>query len=434
MLHSGGHRAGHGLWKGEAVRPRGEVGWLAIGCAMLVLAGCGPDATGPDDPVVTSVVITPAVLELVEDGEAGQLNATVQTDQGTAGSPSVEWMSSDPSVAQPAGSGATASVIPVKPGTATITATAGGVSGSAVVSVRHGPRQLVVSLVGEGAVTADPDSLSCGGGTCVGRFAFGTTVTLSALPGSGYRVESWDGACQGTDAVCIVVMDTAQMVSLTFEPRVQENGYTKEINELVPDTLLGTLQDMGMPLHPGGSPPTVVGTYLMSPALLKASNVPGDPASGQFWDYYLRLTDQDDERLTVRVQNAQENGGQSVVGEGVGSLIAGSDSAFTVFSRITSVDETGDTAVTLQVYSATLTQGGLHDLHLALFMLDNRGNTQFIPNGTGRLAYDGDGFSPATRRFPELAGVAHPVGPSVASERGNPRHEDRAMSSLVRRR
>ena len=81
----------------------------------------------PDDIPATSVTMAPATLSLVE-GETATLTATVKPAYTTD---TVEWTSSDESVATVADGLVTA----VGPGTATITAAAGGVSDTCAVTV-----------------------------------------------------------------------------------------------------------------------------------------------------------------------------------------------------------------------------------------------------------------------------------------------------------
>ena len=45
----------------------------------------------------------------------------------------------------------------------------------------------------------------------------GTSVTVTATPDSGYRVESWGGGCSGTATTCVLTMDANKTASVTFE-------------------------------------------------------------------------------------------------------------------------------------------------------------------------------------------------------------------------
>jgi hypothetical protein len=51
-----------------------------------------------------------------------------------------------------------------------------------------------------------PGVIDCGG-VCVGQYAKGTRVTLTALPDHGSFFDGWQGACSGKDSTCEVEHD-----------------------------------------------------------------------------------------------------------------------------------------------------------------------------------------------------------------------------------
>jgi Divergent InlB B-repeat domain len=266
--------------------------------------------------------------------------------------------------------------------------------------------ELIVDLVGTGSVASNPAGLACSGTRCTAAFDPGTQVSLAPTPGQNQRFLSWGIGCTG-DQACTVVMDAPRSVTATFEPKVEENGLSRDINELVPPALLGTIESLGMPIHRGASPPSLEGVYHAAPFILIASNVPGDPQSGTFRPYFLEFSDQNDEDLTVGM--GYVNGPER--GEGLGGFIVGEDSSFTVFAKIETV-ALGDTADNLQVISGRLRPDGVQELHVAFFMLDNHGNSSgyFIPNNTGRVAQDSDAFSERVAVLPAAVMQAHPAG------------------------
>jgi hypothetical protein len=87
-----------------------------------------------------------------------------------------------------------------------------------------GPRlsfpQLAVGVVGPGTVTSSPAGISCGT-QCLGSFARGSTVTLTAAPASGATFLGWKGACSGTSRTCLVTMSTDRAVGAAFAPAPQ---------------------------------------------------------------------------------------------------------------------------------------------------------------------------------------------------------------------
>ena len=76
-------------------------------------------------------------------------------------------------------------------------------------------QQVTVTKSGNGTVTSNPAGISCGT-TCSASFTSGTSVTLTAAPGSGNSFSGWSGACSGTDSTCIVTMSAAKTVTASF--------------------------------------------------------------------------------------------------------------------------------------------------------------------------------------------------------------------------
>ena len=89
---------------------------------------------GPSTPV--TVTISPATTQL---GIGGTATLSAQVTGGTAADrANVAWSSSSPGVATVSGSGISATVSGVAPGSASIRASAGGTTGSASVTVTGG--------------------------------------------------------------------------------------------------------------------------------------------------------------------------------------------------------------------------------------------------------------------------------------------------------
>ncbi|PKN81007.1 MAG: hypothetical protein CVU51_14540, partial [Deltaproteobacteria bacterium HGW-Deltaproteobacteria-1] len=66
-----------------------------------------------------------------------------------------------------------------------------------------------------GTVTSNPSGINCGS-TCYGNFNAEASVTLSALPKSGYTFAGWSGGgCSGT-GTCTVNMASAQVVTANY--------------------------------------------------------------------------------------------------------------------------------------------------------------------------------------------------------------------------
>ncbi len=176
--------------------------------------------------------------------------------------------------------------------------------------------------------------------------------------------------------------------------KVDSNGLTKDITDFVPDSILTSMVDQGMPIQGGNEPPNIEGTYTATPFDLVSSTVPDDPESHTFSDFIVTFKNFNKHKLTIELD--YENGPET--GTGMGSFIVGDGDKFTVFVEVKSTQLYIFKSVATLVITGTFTDDGIKDLYVANFMLDNKGNEGglWIPNGTGRVVYDSDGFSEKT--------------------------------------
>lgn len=91
---------------------------------------------------------------------------------------------------------------------------------------------LMVSKVGSGTVTGT--GINCGM-DCTETYNFGTPVTLSATPATGYSFAGWSGACTGMGA-CSVTIDASKSVTATFKI----NTYALSVSKVGSGTVTGT--------------------------------------------------------------------------------------------------------------------------------------------------------------------------------------------------
>jgi uncharacterized protein YjdB len=121
-----------------SVSSSGVVSGVAVGSATITAAAGGQSGTASvtvSAPVVASVSLSPSSATMAP-GETTQLTATARDAGGTVLSVGVSWATTDPAVASVSSSGL---VTANANGSATIKATAGGVSGAAAVTVESGP-------------------------------------------------------------------------------------------------------------------------------------------------------------------------------------------------------------------------------------------------------------------------------------------------------
>lgn len=168
-------------------------------------------------------------------------------------------------------------------------------------------------------------------------------------------------------------------------------GLSQDIQNMIPDTILKIVTDLGMPINKGKNPPTLEGTYLASPFVLKSSNRPGDVAGRTFSDYEVKFYNQDeiDLSLTVDYINGPEQG------SGLGSFVSGSGNKFSVFAQVNST-LSGHPAKIVHIISGTLTSTGISNFYFTNVMIDNYGNPGgiWMEIGQCRIIYDTDGNSP----------------------------------------
>jgi hypothetical protein len=73
---------------------------------------------------------------------------------------------------------------------------------------------LFVTVNGVGSITSSPPGIDCPS-QCAANFNQDTSVTLTAVPPSGYSFTGWSGACTGTGS-CVVTMSASQSVAADF--------------------------------------------------------------------------------------------------------------------------------------------------------------------------------------------------------------------------
>jgi hypothetical protein len=178
-----------------------------------------------------------------------------------------------------------------------------------------------------------------------------------------------------------------------------KTGLSEDIQNLVPDSLLQTIKDLGMPVNEGLVPPDIENIYLASPFELVSSNIAGDTPGHVFADFRVKFSDQNNDDLTVKVSYV--NGSEE--GNSLGSFVSGYGNDFSVFIKMTSTSLDTE-ADLLLIISGTKVTEGIKDLYYAIFMLNNYGNVNdyWIDNGKGRVIYDSDGISPIVESLKSL--------------------------------
>jgi hypothetical protein len=172
-----------------------------------------------------------------------------------------------------------------------------------------------------------------------------------------------------------------------------ENVLSNEIKNIVPDSTLKKINDLGMVVNKGTTPPGLVNMYKVAPFTLKSTNIKGDYIIGSiFADYKFRLYDQDNINLTIKLDYV--NGNES--GSGLGGFISGSGNDFSIFIKVHAVSS-NTPADMLQILSGTITPEGISNFCFANYMLNDYGDPKeiWMEIGQGRVFFDSDKLSPA---------------------------------------
>jgi len=99
-------------------------------------------------------------------------------------------------------------------GSATVTATFQGRSGSTTLTVGGRPTLTVVRN-GSGLVTSSPAGIDCGT-TCTASYEVDTMVTLTATPLDGFNFSAWSGCDSVSGTTCTLAMTAARWITAAF--------------------------------------------------------------------------------------------------------------------------------------------------------------------------------------------------------------------------
>jgi outer membrane protein OmpA-like peptidoglycan-associated protein len=92
-----------------------------------------------------------------------------------------------------------------------------------------------------GAVTSSPGGINCGA-SCAYSYSVGSSVTLTAVPDTGYELASWTGGCTGTNTTCTVTLTQSASTTATFRAAGAGNsGSSNQNSTPAPTTPTPTL-------------------------------------------------------------------------------------------------------------------------------------------------------------------------------------------------
>lgn len=185
------------------------------------LPGCIETTTTESPLAVASIDMNPSGPVTVIVGQTLSLTATPKSASGLPmPARSVEWSSSNTSVASVSSAGV---VSGVSSGSATISARSGTATSDLPVTVKRtfalviggGPAFGQVSgPAGLSSAISCTIALGVGNGTCTATYVEGTQVTLTANAATNSTFAGWAGACSG--ATCTVTMTSNLQVTANF--------------------------------------------------------------------------------------------------------------------------------------------------------------------------------------------------------------------------
>lgn len=196
------------------------VAW--VGAVTLAAAcGGGGDAAAPT-PTVQSVAVSPTTATLTTAGQSVGLSAQVRLSDGTTGTQSVSWSSSNPSVATVSSGTVTA----VSSGETTITASTSGMNGQAIITVAIPVVQTVTVTPATATLTAAGQTTPLAAEVRMSNGALGTQTPVWTSSNASVATVSASGvvtavASGQTNIAATVGAITGQAVVTVAIPFVQ---------------------------------------------------------------------------------------------------------------------------------------------------------------------------------------------------------------------
>ncbi len=217
-----------------------------------------------------------------------------------------------------------------------------------------------------------------------GTGSFSSNLT-NLLPNTQYYVRAFATNNVGTAYGNQVIFKTDEGI----------DDVPPDVNDFMTPEDKRTLEDQGLTIHTGLSPPNVEGYYYAN-SLEKADG------SMRFMNYSYRYHDQTT-GLSIKSSHISENG--SDISEGKGAFIAGSGNTFSIFMESISEINQG-THVTIiesaRIYSGTITSDGIKDFQFG-FIVTNKQNdkdNRYMNVGDTRVIYEADGLAERVNEFP----------------------------------
>ena len=177
----------------------------------------------------------------------------------------------------------------------------------------------------------------------------------------------------------------------------------KRINQVVPEWILEKMEPH-IPIYDGYNPPSVEGTYFVSPHTLSYNSNPYSTYKPGhiFADAYMTFSGQDVSQNKIDFHEIEVNNSGNIISErwGLGAFISGEGTNFSIFFNTAGEDYYSDgvvTSETAMIVSGTKTEAGIENICYAFVMIaKNDPHNHLMDVGDFRVFKDGNGLASAT--------------------------------------
>ena len=196
-------------------------------------------------------------------------------------------------------------------------------------------------------------------------------------------------------SVCLVAMlfTTGCKKSEVVDPT---KGFSQQIQNIVPQSIVDDLKKRGMPINEGTVPPNIEGIFISNPHTLVVPYGTEDTyAVGyEFSDLLVKFSNQKtDGSMSIDAKNA------GTLSSGIGGFISGNGTKFSIFAELNYVSGSV-TAKQIRVFSGEITSDGIKDFYTTILIKEkNDPSNTLFPVGKSRIIKDGNGLASKTSTF-----------------------------------
>ncbi len=202
--------------------------------------------------------------------------------------------------------------------------------------------------------------------------------------------------------IAIIVIGFAiSSTSCKKENNKPTSGFSDNIKNNIPDSILQIARDMGLQINEGKTPPTIPSIFLLDSILLEKSNFADVYSIGtRFANYKYRTSNQNNTNLTITIETKFLNINTGVLlGQDPPTIayLSGNGNLFSVFiiSKSYSTFTPTDSTSALTIISGEVTSNGIKNPKFLNIMLNDFGDPydRYIQIGQGRLFREADNFA-----------------------------------------